>query len=264
MKNMENKSGSSVSSFLLALNLTDSDQTAQSIAALKMLAVGDDLMKPVLVEAILGRIRQMPVSKFNPIVASHLWRQQLFGSKQDVVEKFLADGLSGLDHTTQAGILRAYAQLEKPSPELKDAMKQFLLTKPTGRPLLATAIFFMKHHMDEQLANAFEDEKYASRVHSGLLRIQKEVDKAFATDPKSAEDERFYLTAISKLRDFLTKALGADGEIFKISPLSMGSSDFYCSSCGRKIKVASGRTDARMSVNCSHCGSRMHGPPDTE
>lgn len=264
MKKMEFKSSSSVSSFLLALNLTDSDQTAQSIAALKTLAIGDDLMKPVLVEAILSRIRQTPASKFNPIVAAHLWRQQLFGSNQDLVERFLTEGLSGLDHTTQAGILRAYSQLEKPSPELKQAMKRFLLTQPIGRPLLATAIFLMKHHMDEQLANAFQDENYAKRVHSGLLRIKKEIEKAFATDPNNAEDERFYLTAISKLRDFLTKALGADGEIFKISPLSMGASDFYCSSCGRKIKVASGRTDARMSVNCSHCGSRMHGPPDTE
>lgn len=264
MKNMENKSGSSVSSFLLALNLTDSDQTAQSIAALKTVTNADDSMKPVLVEAILSRIRQMPVSKFNPIVASYLWRQQLFGSNQDVVEKFLTAGLAGLDHTTQAGILRACAQIEKPSSELKRAMKQFLLTKPTGRPLLATAIFFMKHHLDEQLTSVFQDEKYAERVHSGLLRIQKEIDRAFATDPQIAEDERFYLTAMSKLRDFLTKALGAAGEIFKITPLSMGSSDFYCSSCGRRIKVASSRTDARMSVNCSHCGARMHGPPDTE
>jgi hypothetical protein len=122
----------------------------------------------------------------------------------------------------------------------------------------------MKHQMKDQLEKVFEDEKYAERIHGGLLRIRKEIDNEFAIDPVSAEDERFYLTAMTKLRESLTKALGADGEIFQSSKLSSTGSDFYCYSCGRKVKVTSQRTDARMSVKCSDCGSRMSGPADTE
>lgn len=266
---MEKKSGATVSSFLMALNVSDSDLTAPSIAALKTVAIADESVKPIVAQAVLRRIRQMPTSKWNAVVVSTLWRHQLFivndsSPLLSEIENFLSDGLVGLDHATQAGILRACAQIEHPSSSIKLAMAQFLSTKPTSRPLLAVSLFLMRHQMGHHLAEIFSDEKYASRVHSSLLRIQKEIDRAFATDPESAEDERAYLTAMTKLRDFLTKALGKDGEIFKTSPLSLETSEFFCSSCGRRIKVASGRTDARMKVNCSNCGATMSGPPDTE
>ena len=51
------------------------------------------------------------------------------------------------------------------------------------------------------------------------------------------EAERVYLTAMTKLREFLTKALGEEGEIFEISPMSLDARDFSCSSYGRKIRV---------------------------
>jgi hypothetical protein len=266
---MEKKTGATVSSFLVAVNLSDSDLTAPSIAALKTVAITDESVKLMVAQAVLSRIRHMPTSKWNAVVVSTLWRHQLFlvkdsSSLLSEIEKFLSDGLIGLDHATQAGILRSCAQMDQPSSLIKQAMVQFLSTKPTSRPLLAVSLFLMRHQMGHHLAEVFSDEKYAIRVHSSLLRIQKEIDRAFATEPESAEDERIYLTAMAKLRDFLTKALGEDGEIFKVSPLSLDSNDFSCSSCGRKIKVASGRTDARMRVNCSNCGAPMSGPPDTE
>jgi hypothetical protein len=72
---MEKRTGATVSSFLMAVNLSDSDLTAPSIAALKTVAIADESVKPMVVQAVLRRIRQMPASKWNPVVVSILWRK---------------------------------------------------------------------------------------------------------------------------------------------------------------------------------------------